>query len=338
MASAIDSSNIGKGKVPETIATIFPLGSVLYPTETEDINESAFEKSTLNKMKIDVLKALEKGTKKIGEAIFENIPIPDRFERKEIYEKWEEETSKVYGNLIKQVKEKDIDLSKEDKMLIENIGIIRKIELAIDNNDRDKLVRSIENYQKHINDNFKHLEKALFSIRRKYSKIYFESKLKPAYMTSISKVINTLISYFYYLDSELNSVLSIFRQLINKRIKLETVKKKTKAVFTRIVSLDLIEFELLLQLMYLQLFMEIWSSKNKDELFKPKTKYDNNLIDNEHFDKILNDLNKMSDKLHYKIIEITRERKKEIPFTFSNNINDKNEEKMQLFSRIIHRV
>ncbi|MBN1328587.1 MAG: hypothetical protein JXA54_03850 [Candidatus Heimdallarchaeota archaeon] len=338
MATAIESTNIGKGTMPEAITTIFPLGTILYPTHTDEIDESFLDKLYVKKMKLEILDTLKRSTKKIGEIIFEDIPVPDRFNREDIYEKWEEMVNKIYNDLIEQVNNKDIKWTNDDLMLIENFRIIRKMEDAINDNQRDTLANYIESYQTHVNDNFKLIESTLFTIRRKFSIIYFESKLKPAFMTSISKTINTMLSYFYYLNSELSFILSTFRQLLHGRSKIDIIKKKTKAVFARISGLDLIEFALLIDLMKLQLFMDIWSSKNKDELFQTKTKYDNEAIDNEHFDNILKNLTKISDDLHYKLIEITREREKDIPFTFSNNITNKDEEKMHLISRIIHNV
>jgi len=338
MATAIGSANIGKGTVPEAIASIFPLGSIFYPTDTIDIDDSIFEKSTFKKMKQEILESLKLTSKKIGEIIFEDIPIPERFEREQVFKKWEEMINQIYNDLIAKVNKQDIVLTNEDKLLIENLRIIRKIEEAINDNQRELVVEYIENYQALVNDSFKLIKKALYSIRRKYSKIFFESKLKPEFMTYISNTINTMISYFYYLNSELNNVLAIFRQLLHGRSKIDIIKKKTKAVFARISNLDQIQLLLLIQLAKLQLYMDIWSSKTIDDLFKPKVKYDNKSIDNAHFDKILNELTKTSKELHYKIIETTHEGEKEIPFTFSSNIDKKDKEKMHLISRIIHNV
>ncbi len=338
MSKTADSSPLGNGGLPETLASTYPLGMIFYPTETVDIDESFFEKEIIQKLKLEVLEALKETTLDIGVKIFDEIEIPPWFKKKDVCKKWNLTINKAFDEAIEKEKSNDYTFSKEDELLIKQFKLLRKIEVAINTDQKKILEELISNYQSVIKNSFKIMEDAFYSLRRKYSKIFFESKLNPEFMTNISKTINVMISYLHYLRSELRNVLTVFRQIITGRSRFENFKKNSKAVFIRIIKLDVIQLTLLFKIIELQIFMNMWSSKTIDELFESKKIYSADNLNNKYFEEILERLNKLSKELHYELIKITRERNKDVPFTFSKNINKKDEEKMYLISRIIHNI
>ncbi|MGC9777821.1 MAG: hypothetical protein HZR80_01100 [Candidatus Heimdallarchaeota archaeon] len=338
MATVIGSNTLEKGILPKAITSSIPLGMIFYPTETYEIDESTYDEEVLKKLSIEILETLKENMAGIGKKVFEIIKIPSWFTYDDVYNKWIFEINKVFDKLINKIRDEGLKLTGKDKLLIEQLKLNRGIEIAINKDKKTILKTLIKNYRSHINESFDVIEETLYTIRRKYGKIFLESMLNPKFMTYISKTINVMISYFHYLKSELNNVLAELRRILSGRGSISHFKKDTKAVFTRIIKLDIKQYELLLKIVELDLFMDIWSSKTIDELFKPKEVYSNENLDNIHFEDILNDLNKASMELHFELIKISRERKKDVLFTFSNNYEEKDEEKMYLISRLIHDI
>ncbi|MHA1630350.1 MAG: hypothetical protein ACTSXO_07380 [Candidatus Heimdallarchaeota archaeon] len=324
-----------KGTISEVITTTMPLGMIFYPTETVESEEIKEEKEEIKQLKIEILKILEEGTLDIGLKILNKMKIPPWFRLEEVISKWRIEVKRIFARSIEKLKEKK-KLSKEDNLLLDQLRINRCVEKAIKNNNKPELKTAIKNYRKLINESFDIIENTLYKTRRKYGQIFLESKLNPKFMTYISKTINVIITYFHYLKSELNNIVSELRVILSGRGSIDHFKKNTKAALTRIIRLDMKQSKLLMKILELEFFMDIWSSKTIEELFRPKKVYDATKLENEHFLKILNELNKTSMDLHFEIIKVSRERKKEVPFTFSTNFDNKNNEKMELISRIIH--
>ena len=335
MTAASSSSPLEKGTIPKAITSTMPLGMIFYPTETTEIDETEYDKEKIKQLTIEILETLKDGMSELGLKIFEKMKIPPWFTIEEVCSKWSTVVNRIFDDSIKKMKENQ-DLTHEDKLLLEQLKLNRGIEIAINHNKKSVLKTFIQKYRNQINESFDIIESTLYAIRRRYSQIFLESKLNPKFMTYISKTINVTISYFHYLKSELNKIISELRHILSGRGSIDHFKKGTKAALTRITSLDIKQFELLLKILELDIFMDMWSSEAIDELFEPKKVYNNKKLDNEFFLEILNDLNKISMELHFELIKISRDRKKDVPFTFSKNFDTKNKEKMELISRIIH--
>lgn len=338
MATSTNSSSFRPGKVPEAITSVYPLGSIFYPTSVIEKDLDQLHHKKMRQLKLDILEALKDSTIEIGKSVFEIIKMPPWFKPEDVINKWSETVQNTFKKTIKQINDKELGLTKEEEKLLEQLRLLKKIEIAIDTGQRNIIKDYLEKYRQYLKESFGTIEKSLYSIRRKFSIIFLESSLNPKFMTSISKAINVTISYFHYLRSELDNVITVLRQIISGRGRIEHFKKDTKAVFARILELDLYQFSILLKLFELQLFMDIWTTKSLDDLFQPRIKYSNTNLDNEYFIAILEELNNLANKLHYKIIEVSRDREKDVPFTFQNNIKEKDQEKMYLISRLIHNL
>lgn len=333
MAISNGSLLSGKGTIPEIITSNYPLGMIFYPTETIELVESRFDEEKLRQLELETLEVLRESSIDLGQKLFKVIKLPPWFTLEEVHSRWLDVVNSTFEKLISQIENEDRKLTKEDSLLLNQIQILRKIELAINFNQKGKLKAYLKNYRSYIQDSFAIVENTLYSFRRQFGKIFLESQLTPKFMTYVSKAINVMISYFYYLQSELDNVITVLRQIISGRGSIDHFKKDTKAVFARILKLDTIQLSLLFKLLELRLFMDIWSSESTDELFAPKEKYSPANLDNEHFIAILNNLNQLSNKLHFQLIEVSREREKDVPFTFQNNFAEKDKEKMILISR-----
>jgi len=335
LATVSSQTPSGKGKLPKAITSILPLGSIFYPKETVDFEELDFDVEELKKLKLEILEELKENFHDIGLNIFKKIQIPPWFTIDIVNDKWTNMINRIFNEAIIKTKNSK-ELTDEDRLLLDQLKLNRAIEIAINTNKKTILKRLIDNYKNHISDSFNLIEETLYSIRRNYGKIFLDSNLSPKFMTYISKTINVIISYFYYLKSELNSVLSELRHILTGRGSIDHFKKDTKAIFARILILDLKQLDLLIKMIELDIFMDMWSSETVEELFESKKIYNSKNLDNEYFYKILNDLNKNSMDMHIELIKISKERKKDFPFTFSNNFDIKDQEKMELISRIIY--
>ncbi|MHA1187043.1 MAG: hypothetical protein ACTSXA_14690 [Candidatus Heimdallarchaeota archaeon] len=303
---------------------LFPIGLLI------DKNKSS--KKHTDDIKIKILNELRNNLDETGNDILTNMPLPERFSKAQVLEKWSFNTNQFFNNIEGEIKaEKDSSFS----LLIETLEIKDKIEQKVQNNNFTNIDRLIKLYERKLVDAFKLITKLMLSMRTNMSIMFLDSELPPEFISTISNTMNSSLTYLEFLQSEQDPILIDLSKYKTGRI---TVKK-TKPILARIDELEEDHGKLLLNFQRLLFFIEIWNSPTLDDLFTNQDiNYDIKNFESkqEFFINSLTKLNQFAIDFHHKVINAAKEREQSIPFSLKEKESGKDADAISLFAKIIH--
>ncbi|MBY8995983.1 MAG: hypothetical protein KGD59_15645 [Candidatus Heimdallarchaeota archaeon] len=299
---------------------LFPIGII---EEKTDI-----EKKIQGDIKLNIISELRNDLANTGNKILDNMPLPERFAKLEVLDKWMIRINNFFDKIELEIKEKkDTSFS----MLIETIEFKEKIENKIKNKKYSNIDQLINSYEKKLDNTFDSINKFMVSIRTDLSIMFLDSELPSEFMFCVSQTINSSLTYLRFLQSEQDPLMIDLKRYKSGR----TSVKKSKPILIRIDEMDEMHNELTLSLQRLLFFIEIWNSKSIDELFTDQEIQYNikNFDDYQEF--FLNSLDKLTifaKDFHHKVILAVKEREKEQVFRIQNE----DENIKSLFANILH--
>jgi len=260
------------------------------------------------------------------------MPLPERFSKDSVVEKWALNTNEYFNKIEDEITtEKDSSFN----LLIETLELKERIEHKVQTNNYQDIDRLIQLYERKLVKAFKIIYKLMLSIRTNLSIMFLDSELPPEFISAISNTMNSSLTYVEFLQSEQDPIIIDLKKYKSGRITI----KKTKPILARIDELDEDHVKLLLNLQRLLFFIEIWNSPTLDALFTNQDiHYDikNFETHQDFFIKSLFKLNQFAKEFHHKVINIAKECKQTIPFSLKEKKLKKNDDAISLYAKIIH--
>ena len=299
----------------------------LFPTGIIE-EKSELEKKAQGDIKLNIINELRNDLANTGNKILKDMPLPERFTKIQVIDKWMIRINSLFDRIELEIKEKkDTSFS----MLIETIEFKEKIENKIRNKKYSSIDQLIKSYEKKLNKVFKTITEFMVSIRTDLSIMFLDSELPSEFMLCVSQTINSSIDYLRFLQSEQDPLMLDLKRYKSGR----TTIKKSKPILIRIDKLDEIHNKLTLSLQRLLFFIEIWNSKSIDDLFTDQEIQYNikNFDDYQEF--FLNSLDKLTiyaKDFHHRVILASKEREKNQIFRLRND----DENIKSLYANLIH--
>ncbi len=328
--SLTENSNFPNFSYSDAMLFSVPKGD-LYPIGLLTDKKQSGKRNDLD-IKIKILSELRNSLDETGNNIITEMPLPERFSKANVLEKWLLNTNQYFNKVEDEISaEKDSSFS----LLIETLELKEKIEYKVQTNNYQNIDRLIKLYDRKLIDAFKLIYKLMLSIRTNLSIMFLDSELPPEFISTISNTMNSSLTFIEFLQSEQDS---IFVDL-NKYKSGRTTVKRTKPILARIDALDEDHNKLLLNFQRLLFFIEIWNSPTLEVLFTDQDiHYDIKNFESHQgfFINSLNKLNQFAKDFHHKVINAAMERKQSIPFSLKEKDSRKDDDAISLFAKIIH--
>ncbi|TET32497.1 MAG: hypothetical protein E3J70_00910 [Candidatus Heimdallarchaeota archaeon] len=328
--SLTDNSNFHNFSYSDAILFSAPKGD-LYPIGLLSDKDHPSKKLATD-IKFKILSELRNSLDENGNNILADMPLPERFSKDEVFEKWSLRTNNYFNKIEEEIKaEKDSSFS----LLIETLEYKEKIEHKVQTKNFQNIDQLIKLYEKKLVEAFKLIYKLMLTIRTDLSIMFLDSELPSEFITTISNTMNSSLTFLEFLQSEQDPIIIDLKKYKSGR----TTVKKTKPILSQIDELDEDHSKLLLNFQRLLFFIEIWNSPSLDELFTDQDiHYDIKNFEShqEFFIKSLNKLDLFAKEFHHKVIDAAKKSKQLIPFSLKEKESRNDDDAISLYAKIIH--
>ena len=328
--SLTGSSNFHNFSYSDALLFAAPKGD-LYPVDILVDRDQSIKKLAED-IKLKILTELRNSLNETGNNILTNMPLPERFSKVEVLEKWSLRTNLYFNKIEEEIKaEKDSSFS----LLIETLEFKEKIVYKVQTKNFQSIDQLITLYEKKLVEAFELIYKLMLSIRTDLSIMFLDSELPPEFIATISNTMNSSLTFIEFLQSEQDPIIVDLKKYKSGR----KTAKKTKPILARIDELDEDHSKLLLNFQRLLFFIEIWNSPSLSELFTDQDiHYDIKNFEShqEFFINSLNNLDRFAKDFHHKVIDVAKERKQLIPFSLKEKESRNDNDTISLYAKIIH--